>query len=62
MYPGLQPRDILTEDLGLDHMPLVPRLEVEGGMIIYGFQYVVDGGVPTLSHRSVPLTWHPNPS
>jgi len=39
-------------------VPEITRLKIETGVIIYGFEYLMDGSIPTLPFGSVPFSWH----
>jgi len=58
MDPGFKTRDIRSQKVSLFQMPFISGTKVYLGVIIYRFKYVVNWSVPTLSHRSVPLSWH----
>jgi hypothetical protein len=58
MYPDFQVFNILSQHLGLFFMPKITRLHKKTGVIIYSFEYLMDGSIPTLSFRSVPFSWH----
>jgi hypothetical protein len=58
MNPDFQIFYILSQDLGLFFMPKITRLHMKAGVIIYGFEYVMDWTIPTLPLWSVPFSGH----